>query len=353
MKYDLAEFEKRVEQGLIRKVEKGPLILYNYTDKCTYEKAWDDYTRTARGIIFEKNTGKLVAKPFPKFFNLGEIPETYLAELPNEPYTITEKVDGSLGIIYYYDNKWNVATRGSFNSEQAQKAEQILEKYDKNQLMTWLTYLVEIVYPENKIVVNYGNEEMLVLLAITQQEYEEFRPGELIGHAKSLKMPLATSFKYTIGEMIDLQKTMPKDQEGFVVRYKSGLRVKIKGHEYLRVHKIISQLSPLSAWEAMENGKVRRDYLEQVPEEYLREFQPIVDELEKQYSLIYSIILLNAEALPGKGTDKESLKLVGLYLKANLTFEHAGAMFPYLLGKQDALNKYIMKAIRPTGNVLK
>ncbi len=344
MKYDLAQFDRLVSEGYIRRVETEDLVLYNYTDKCTYERYWDDCTKAARGIIFEKSTGKLVAKPFLKFFNLGEMPETQLLNLPNEPYEVTEKMDGSLGIIYYYGGKWNVATRGSFNSEQAQKAQGMLKKYDTAYLNPMCTYLVEIIYPENKIVVNYGQIEALVLLGVYHLGIE----AELPVLHESEVFPIARPHRHTIQEMISLQQTMPKDQEGFVVRFKSGLRVKIKGHEYLKIHKIISNLSPLSFWEAMENGTISSDYLSQIPEEYAKDFQPIVDGLERQYRQIKLQIMLDADKLPSLNPRE-----VGIFLAAPNTIRHPAAMFHVILSRPDRLDFYIMQKIRPDGNILR
>ena len=130
MYYDLSKFDELVELGYLRRVENGPLVLYNYTDKCTYDKYWNEYTIIARGLILEKETGKVIAKPFPKFWNLGEREETFFKNLPELGYTPFEKLDGSLGILFYYDNKWNIATRGSFTSDQAIKGAEILKKYN-------------------------------------------------------------------------------------------------------------------------------------------------------------------------------------------------------------------------------
>lgn len=351
--YDLKEFEKLVEEGYVRRVEKDGLVLYNYTDKCTYDRKWDTkYTRDARGIIFEEATGTLIAKPFPKFFNIGEMEETMLLNLPDIPYEVTEKVDGSLGILYCYRGEWCMATRGSFESEQAVKGLEIFKKtIDPHMLAPNCTYLFEIVYPENKIVVNYGKEEKLVLLGIYNVEMD--REIDASGPDSRFKHQ-AAEYNYSIHKMIELQKTMPKDQEGFVVKYANGLRVKIKGEEYLKIHKMISNMTPLSFWESMENGNVNREYLAQLPEEFKNDFEPIVEALEDQYRVLKAAIVREALTLPTFGTDKESLKTVGLHLLKNgIDMEHSHAMFPYILGRADALNKYIMKKIRPTANVLK
>jgi RNA ligase len=85
---------------------------------------------------------------------------------------VFDKMDGSLGILYPTSQGMAVATRGSFTSEQALKATEILhEKYpewaqitydwfrsnfDANWYEVNYTDLVEIVYPENRIVVDYA-----------------------------------------------------------------------------------------------------------------------------------------------------------------------------------------------------
>lgn len=354
--YDLAEFEKLVEEGYVRKSEKGNLVLYTYAEKTAYDRKWDTkYTRDARGIIFDKTNGQLIAKPFPKFFNLGEMEETQLLNLPEDmKYRVTEKMDGSLGIIYYYDNSWHVATKGSFNSVQAQKATELLTNYSTQWLMKGQTYLVEIIYPENKIVVNYADEESLVLLSIYKDEHEMSR--DFVETISTLTgIPIVEELDHTIEDMIKLQKTMPKDEEGFVVRFENGLRVKIKGEEYLRIHKLISTMSPISFWESMKNGIVNKEYVMQLPEEFRDDYEPIIETLEDSYYVMMREIIADVGRLPIQDVStKENAKILGLLVNSNNHgLSHPGAMFAYLLDRKDAVDKYIMKKIRPNGNILK
>lgn len=343
----LQPYEDRVAQGLLRKVTNGPLVLYNYTDQCTFERAWDQYTRSARGIIFEAETGKCIARPFPKFFNLGELPETSLANLPAEPYSIWEKADGSLGILYYYDGKWNVATRGSFTSVQAIEGAKLLEQYDMRGVPTNLTVLVEIIYPENKIIVNYGDTRELVLLGIRSTEFD-VDMKDITCHNTGMRFA-KRYWAMNIEEAIALQKMLSKDEEGFVVHYESGLRVKIKGEEYLKIAKILSHLSPLSFWEVMKDGKVQDSYLMQIPEEFRKEWEPIKDELEATYNRVVAEVSQDCVFLIDKGA--ASPRDYGLLIKAHKDeLQHPNGVFPSLTGK---LDRYVMKTIRPTGNVLK
>lgn len=353
MKYDIGIFELLVKEGLVRKSEKDDLVLYGYTDKCTFERAWNEYTRAARGLILNKNTGEVVAKPFPKFFNLGEMEDVALKNLPKKPYTVTEKVDGSLGIVFKHNGKWQVATRGSFYSDQSIVANELLKNYKIDVISGDFTLLVEIVYPENKIIVNYGEERKLVLLAAYDRTngVEYTKVVDAISDITGI--PKAKTYNYTIEEMIELQKTLPKDQEGFVVRFEDGLRVKIKGHEYLRIAKIISELSPISCWEVMKEGKVSTFYISQLPEELKGEFQPIIDKLESQYSTVMAEIKKDLAILPTQETSKEARKIIGLFIKEPTRVKHKSAMFPSVLKEYAILEKYVMNYIRPNANIFK
>lgn len=354
MSYDLNAFEDLVRHGYLRKAEKGDLVLYGYTDQTTFERAWQTkYTLHARGIIFNKKTGKIVAKPFPKFFNLGEMESVSLLNLPKEPYSVYEKADGSLGIVFFYEGRWQIATRGSFSSEQAIKGAELLKKYQMSYLDRNDTYLVEIIYPDNKIIVDYKGEEKLVMLGGYRTDSgHEVDWSWLADTANLIGMPHAKTYNYTIEEMIELQKTLPKDDEGFVVRFESGLRVKIKGAEYMRIAKMISQMSPLSFWEAMKDGTVGREYVQQLPEEFRKEYEPMIEKLEQQYAQVMAEINVDYQNLPKVDyATKEGKKIVALFLQGRYHgFKHPSAMFSMIDGKNSHVQKYVMKLIRPTGN---
>jgi len=350
MIYDINKINELVEQGYIRSSTKDELSIYCYTEKTTHEKYWNEYTRAARGLILNNKTGEVIAKPFPKFFNLGEMPETYLSNLPTGGYTVSDKVDGSLGIIYYYNGKWNVATKGSFSSEQAIKAQEMLKNWNLTEHFSHYTFLVEIIYPENRIVVNYGSQEKLVLLG-AYRTHDESEINDLEVMSQITGLPIRKDYDYTIDEIIALQKVLSKNEEGFVIRFDNGLRIKVKGEEYLKIHKIISNLSPLSFWEVMKDGKVPLEYIQQVPEEFIPMFEPIVAQLEKKYLEVKKEVEDEFEMLPTKEITPEAKKEVGLYLK-KVSFFHESAMFPRLMNKIEVVDRYILKQIRPHGNSL-
>jgi RNA ligase len=352
---DMKGFDELVEKGHIRKVQKDGMVLYNYTDRCNFDRAWNGYSLVARGIVLEESTGRVIAKPFPKFFNLGEMEETSLKNLPlRKGYHVYEKLDGSLGITFFYKGQWHMATRGSFDSERAKRGLKMLNKRMLRYMDERFTYLFEIIYPENKIIVNYGNEEKLVLIgAVHTNSAREVNPEALGYVAEQLGVESAMLYPYSIEEIIDLQKTLPKDQEGFVVRFTDGMRVKIKGDEYMKIARMLSNMTPLAFWEAMKQGIIPRQYLAQLPEEFRKDYEPIVRDLEGHYHMIQQEVIDDFMKLPGHDmTERESRKRIALFIK-NEPLMHRGAMFPLLNKNYEVTDEYIKKKIRPKGNVLR
>ena len=88
-------------------------------------------------------------------------------DIASVSHGIYEKVDGSLGISFYceYSKQWRIITRGHFGSKQAQWAMKYIQDIKMDESLTrGHTYLFEIVYPENRIGVDYGDFEGLILL---------------------------------------------------------------------------------------------------------------------------------------------------------------------------------------------
>ena len=105
-----------------------PLSIYNYSQKTQYDGHWDEVTLACRGLIVDSSTGKVIVRPFPKFFNYEEV-ESEVPWETSEYVYVQEKMDGSLGILFYYleGMEWVLATRGSFTSSQAIKGMEILK----------------------------------------------------------------------------------------------------------------------------------------------------------------------------------------------------------------------------------
>jgi RNA ligase len=254
---------------------RWPLDIYNYTTTAM-GKTHDDVTlRRCRGLIVDRETGEIVARPMEAFFNINDTryPETMLDNLPLNPLKnkieISEKMDGSMGVIFQYkDNPPEVATRGSFDSEQAKWATAFLQALPCFQMPRHQTLLVEIIMPGNQIVVDYGKRESLVLFAVIYKEtgeeltYEEmaFDNGRYFGLER---VPLFTK---TVAQCA---KENDKNREGYVAKFlshsyvklyreepiKIPLRIKIKFENYKLSHRAIFGMTNRDVWETLSQDK--------------------------------------------------------------------------------------------------
>lgn len=138
----LEKLNEYFEKGLVYKQVHPtlPLTIWNYTEKVQYEGLWDEITLQTRGLVTD-DEGNVVARPFKKFFNIEEKKFT-----PTEEFEVYEKMDGSLLLVFWYQGQWVVATRGSFTSDQAIKAKELLKKYNTDIMFRHLTYCFEIIY---------------------------------------------------------------------------------------------------------------------------------------------------------------------------------------------------------------
>jgi RNA ligase len=275
------ELNSLIEQRYIN-VQKHPtadLFIYNYSQSAQYESFWNDYTLMCRGLILDAE-GTIVARPFPKFFNWEELKTQ---QIPNEPFEVYEKMDGSLGILYWLNDQPHIATRGSFVSEQAVAATAMLHTQYTNViplLDKTKTYLFEIIYPENRIVVDYGSERKLVLLAIIDTQTGNESPVVAVGTLPIVK-------KYDgLHDFEELKKTASPNKEGFVIRFKNGFRFKIKLAEYIRLHRILTNISNVDIWECLAENKPFDDFIKDVPDEFYDWVKATKTQLEADYEAI-------------------------------------------------------------------
>jgi RNA ligase len=286
MKYDLDVLNKYVEDGLlmVTKHKTYPLYIYNYTRTAQYGGLWDDVTINFRGNILDES-GNLVAKSFPKFKNIEEYLPT---ELPNEDFNIYEKMDGSLGIAYFYDNKWNMATRKCFYSDQAIKGLEILNRFDTSLLDVNYTYLFEIIYPNNWIIVRY-NEEKLVLLA--KYNVATGEEGDVQTDYYKSNFDVVKCYDNLPNNFGDLKRSIEDNKEGYVLRFKNGMRVKMKSEEYVKLHKILTNVSNMDIWLYMKNGEDLSLILDAIPDEMDNNIRDFVDYLKMSYNIVYNTAL--------------------------------------------------------------
>lgn len=287
---------RELEAKKLVTIQKHPaydLLIFNYTALCQFEAAWDEHTLMARGLITDLE-GVIVARPFRKFFNLSEHQGTDCKLPPvdwGQSFTVHEKLDGSLGILYPTPDGHRVATRGSFTSPQSQKGTELwLERYAGKPLCPGYTYLFEILFPENRIVVDYGTREDLVLLDVVRVSDGFGSPWEEVeGEARRLGCPAAKRFtELETAERIQAHAATPAEHptnaEGYVLRFDDGTRVKVKLDEYVRLHRLLTCLNARHIWENLAAGKSLEDLLNRVPDEFNAWVKQTAGEITARYA---------------------------------------------------------------------
>jgi RNA ligase len=229
-----------------------------------------------RGLLLDQE-GNVIAKGFDKFFNMEEHQPD---EIPNETFEVFEKLDGSLGILFWYQGKWILATKGSFTSDQSVRAKEILKKYNFEPIPKGYTTLVEILYPENRIVCDYKGEESLVVLSmISNATGKELDYNSLLYISDETRMPVVKKYD-AVTDYKTLKSLISGDREGYVIRFRNGFRMKIKGEEYVRLHRILTGFSNVDIWEYLKDGKDINELLDRVPDEFDKWVRSTIQDLK-------------------------------------------------------------------------
>eukprot|EP00551_Chaetoceros_affinis_P011450 CAMPEP_0203683068 /NCGR_PEP_ID=MMETSP0090-20130426/47326_1 /ASSEMBLY_ACC=CAM_ASM_001088 /TAXON_ID=426623 /ORGANISM="Chaetoceros affinis, Strain CCMP159" /LENGTH=387 /DNA_ID=CAMNT_0050552189 /DNA_START=181 /DNA_END=1344 /DNA_ORIENTATION=+ len=236
----------------------------------------DDGRINMRGITFDDN-GTLLALPFPKFFNNGEMDETSDLDLGNALW-VCEKMDGSLISFFKVNGMLEVKTMKSVSGEVANFARRTLfngneEKDDAvgdekkeasvspnrfSHVLTFASSLIDIglspmfefISPMNQIVIDYDEDDFVFLGARSMKTGRIYLPNEFetINITVPRMMPV---------DMID-NYLEEKNVEGVVITMQNGLMFKMKSSEYVQQHKAASKFAGKAKWivSLIVNGEV-------------------------------------------------------------------------------------------------
>ena len=323
------------EGWLIKQIHPTlPLTIWNYSQTTQYEGKWDEITLQCRGLVTD-DKGNVVARPFKKFFNMEEGKHT-----PTKEFDVYEKMDGSLIIIFWYDGEWVIASRGSFTSEQALSATEHIKHFNNMDMLdTNATYMFELIAKWNRIVVDYGDREELVLLGVNGNDYE-CNYDELTVVSNALGCDVVKKYD-GIKDYTTLKGMIGNNEEGFVIRFSNGDRMKIKGEEYVRLHKIMTEISTKSVWEILSTNVDMESILTDVPDEFydkIKEYEKSLifefNTIKREYEWIFKAIKRS------KGT--EDRKVFAQYAKK---YKYPSLLFGLLDGRDITTN--VWELVKP------
>lgn len=326
----IEELSKYKAAKLLR-CQKHPtrdLYIWNYSDLAQCKQQWDDITTIARALVTD-SAGNVVARSFKKFHNIEQGLHT-----PTADFVVEEKLDGSLIIAFWHNDQWIVASRGSFVSPQADHAHVLLAPRFSD-MNKDLAYSFEVIYPENRIVVDYGNRDDIILLTAFDKEGREHMDAMIPGISK-----VAT---YQFTEYETIKQLNWSNSEGFVVRFSNGDRVKIKFSSYLELHRIVTNINAMSVWEMFCKDQ---ETLADIPDEFMQWVQQKWRDFREQYDEIADSIY-DAFKQYNVATDSRTE-----FAKLAAKHKHAKLLFALYDNKVDHVHKLILEMVRPVNGHL-
>lgn len=213
------------------------LFSYTYLNPDIYEQ----YPKAveARGIVFD-DSGNIVARPFPKFFNLG----SSNCPVDKGRATTTKKVDGSMVSAFKYDGEIRFSSKGAFRSWVVKDTKDIIpDNYIRliDKLTPRHTVVFELIEPEEANVIDY-DKDRLILTGIRRLSGEVLPPKEVrrFGETYGVDTVPVVHENEKISE-IERDVSSWKGKEG-VVGYQNGNLFKVKSPWYFDLHDILVPL---------------------------------------------------------------------------------------------------------------
>ena len=300
--------ERTYKLKVNRYLDKNLYVL-NYSNRSTCQS--DPVVDQCRGVIlsYDDKTEKyfVVCRPFNRFFshiyqkqNGKHVFNSFNANFDfSLPFNVYEKVDGSLMKIYHFNGRWEIGSKqtafaegplfntsvGSTYSDLAIKTFGLKDYEEFQEMMkdqrTDLTYMVEMIGPENKIIMEYKKPEMVFLSAMDTKRAVEVKIDTFPNSRLPILYDSDVLLNHVHMRMSYFNEWFSKigTDEGFVIVNGNGVKAKYKNPKYL---KLCTQPKPRiekpkrSLSKRVFGALIRLDPPEEHKAEYERELKKIL-----------------------------------------------------------------------------
>lgn len=196
--------------------------------------------RECRGIAFDDKTGKIISRPFHKFFNLGEREETRNIG-DKVPAYVTKKLDGSMIRPLYLEYGTRLGTKMGVTDIAMQAEEFIADKpnfieFIEGCRLGGYTPIFEWCSRQNQIIIDYP-EPSLTLLAIRDTISGDYLSKFSLDLVDKFNIPVIQHVEPKEIDKVAEETKTETGNEGYVLVFENGHRVKIKSDWYVLLHK--------------------------------------------------------------------------------------------------------------------
>ena len=241
--------------------DRGDHIIINYAVAfadtfAPVTSVGDAIRRECRGLIFRKSDGRIIRRPFHKFFNIGEKEETQpdVIKAVLDDTSSLEKLDGSM-IAPFAVTPGNL--RWGTKMGDTDVAKMVLPFLDANPNYVdfargWINLGISPIFEfcsrKQRIVIDYP-EDRLVLTAM-----RIMRSGKYVPYG--VMKEYAADYNVEVVGTLDFD-TFARDVEGVVLRTSEGHMLKMKCESYVRIHKAKDKISvEKNAVDAILNNEI-------------------------------------------------------------------------------------------------
>lgn len=202
--------------------------------------------RECRGLIFYPD-GRIMSRPFHKFFNVNEREETQMNKIDMSlPHVIMEKLDGSMIRPVALNGEVRLGTKMGVTEVAANAEAWLVAQPDYEQKLMFLeimmrdnkTPIFEWTSRKNQIVIDYAVDD-LILTAIRDNFTGEYVPFNR--HVPFNVVPTYGNVEGNLTDYVARQREA-EGREGDIIRFADGHMLKIKNDWYVRIHKTVDKI---------------------------------------------------------------------------------------------------------------
>lgn len=254
--FNLDDLNNNIKLGYINKKKhpKFPIWIYNITSKCKKELYWNYTTLSCRGLILDES-GKIIARPFQKFFESQQVYNEIRMLLPTEKIRY-EKLDGALGILYWFKNQPYITSKNNFDHALGQIATTLLynDYLTTTSIPRDTTLLFEIISDKNSFTIIYNQKKIVLIGSI----------NIFSGKNVSIK----NEINFNTPKVIDNNEIIRdyKNVEGGVEIFADNTRIKIKteyfNKRYIELKKLKEAIVIENNYKNVTLNFIEKDYIE-------------------------------------------------------------------------------------------
>lgn len=357
--YKLAD-EKALEKLKYLEVnEMSEFILIRYgkfssvgegENEITIEELWDmdnGFYLECRSIVINLKEEEIVTCPFKKFRNLNECPSNEFAVIQEEirkakSVEISNKLDGSMQCATWYKDSVFMTGSQAVNPEKSWRLKDGISMLTTNHKKMFesnigLTFIFEYISLEDAHVVKYEkSQEGLYLIGIRDNYTgEQCSYKSVLKYAEKYGIKTTEVYNKSFEQILEEVKTIKSDvQEGFVINI-DGHMIKVKGDDYVQIHRILSKISSVNLVIQSVAENRMDDLLSKVPKAYEQRVYAVANIVNKYISQMEQDVLYYLHIAP-KNDRKEFM----IWTEKNVPRKFKSYVRNKYLGKENNYIKY-------------